>query len=136
MVQVRRGATLRQRECRPSVMARLLAYALCAALAAEFNCAWARRGITLGLGIGVAKVYATIGAIGFESRIDDGAIGTVTNLAARLCARAAPGEILVDRKTVGAVEGLVATEDIGERELRGFSRPVLAAKILGLKPAG
>jgi class 3 adenylate cyclase len=117
-------------------MARLLAYALCAALAAELNCAWARRGITLGLGMGVAKGYATIGAIGFESRIDYGAIGTVTNLAARLCARAAPGEILVDRKTVGAVEGLVATEDIGERELRGFSRPVLAAKIHGLKPAG
>jgi adenylate cyclase len=102
--------------------------------AAGLNAVWQRRGIELGLAIGIAKGYATIGAIGFEHRVDYGAIGTVTNLAARLCAKAAAGEILVDRKTVAAVEALADCEEIGTLELHGFSRPVPAARVLAVKP--
>jgi adenylate cyclase len=100
--------------------------------AEDLNAVWQRRGIELGLAIGIAKGYATIGAIGFEHRIDYGAIGTVTNLAARLCSKAAAGEILADRKTVAAVEPFAACEDIGVLELHGFSRPVAAARVLGM----
>jgi class 3 adenylate cyclase len=95
---------------------------------------WHRRGIELGLGIGIAEGYATIGAIGFENRLDYGAIGTVTNLAARLCGEAASGEILTNRKTLAEVEQLVDAEEIGELPLKGFGRPVPVARIVGLKP--
>jgi DNA-binding response OmpR family regulator len=96
---------------------------------------WSRHGFALGLGIGIAHGFATIGAIGFENRIDYGAIGTVTNLAARLCAEAAAGEILVERETLSAVEPLAEFEVLEPLCLRGFSRPVEAARILGLRPA-
>jgi class 3 adenylate cyclase len=96
---------------------------------------WSRHGFALGLGIGIAHGFATIGAIGFENRIDYGAIGTVTNLAARLCAEAAAGEILVERETLSAVEPLAEFELLEPLCLRGFSRPVEAARILGLRPA-
>ncbi len=94
---------------------------------------WHRRGIELGLGIGIAQGYATIGAIGFENRLDYGAIGTVTNVAARLCGEAASGEILTNRKTLAEVEQLVDAEQIGELPLKGFSRPVPVARIVGFK---
>jgi adenylate cyclase len=94
---------------------------------------WRRRGFELGLGIGIAQGYATIGAIGFEDRVDYGAIGTVTNLAARLCAEATAGQILAERKTLAAVEHLVDVEPLGPLTLRGFSRAIVAAKILALK---
>jgi adenylate cyclase len=94
---------------------------------------WRRHGFALGLGIGIAHGPATIGAIGFEHRIDYGAIGTVTNLAARLCAEAAADEILVERKTLSAVEALTDFEVIEPLCLRGFSSPVEAARILGLR---
>jgi adenylate cyclase len=96
---------------------------------------WRRHGFALGLGIGIAHGFATIGAIGFEHRMDYGAIGTVTNLAARLCAEAAADEILVERKTLSAVESLTEFEVIEPLCLRGFSHPVEAARILGLRPA-
>lgn len=95
---------------------------------------WQRRGIELGLAIGIAEGYATIGAIGFEDRIDYGAIGTVTNLAARLCGEAASGQILTNRRTLARVEALVACEEIGELALKGFSRPVAAVNLLALRP--
>jgi class 3 adenylate cyclase len=94
---------------------------------------WRRRGIELGLGIGIAQGYATIGAIGFEDRVDYGAIGTVTNLAARLCAQAKAGQILVAQRAYAAVEDLVAAESLGELELKGFARPVPAVQIRGLR---
>lgn len=103
--------------------------------AAQLNAAWQRRGFDLGLGIGIAEGFATIGAIGFEDRIDYGAIGTVTNLAARLCAKAAGGEILADCKTMAAVEDLFVAEAIAPLELHGFSRPVAAVRVLGTRPA-
>src|SRR5262249_48085541 len=79
--------------------------------------------------------YATIGAIGFEGRWDYGAIGTVTNLAARLCGEAQPGQILVSRKLHGVVEDFVIGVPVGELSLKGFSRPVTAYNVTGLKPA-
>ena len=75
---------------------------------------WTRRGHDLGFGIGIAQGYATLGRIGFEGRFDYAAIGTVTNLAARLCAEAADGQILVTQRALAAAEDVVATDALGE----------------------
>ncbi len=96
---------------------------------------WRKLGYDLGFGIGVAQGYATIGAIGFEGRWDYGAIGNVTNLAARLCAEAKPGQILVSRRILATVEGLVDAEPVGEITLKGFSKPVATFNVLRLKDA-
>lgn len=101
--------------------------------AAALGRVWQRRGIELGLGIGIAEGYATIGAIGFEDRVDYGAIGTVSNLAARLCAEAKPGQILVSQRVVGDVDDNVVAESVGELPLKGFGKPVPAAEIKGLR---
>ncbi|MEZ0448558.1 adenylate/guanylate cyclase domain-containing protein [Cellulomonas sp. ICMP 17802] len=85
---------------------------------------WSRRGHQLGFGVGVAQGYATLGRIGFEGRSDYAAIGSVTNLAARLCAAAAAGQVLVSQRVFSAVEDRVDGRPMGELELRGFSRPV------------
>ncbi|MGH7313179.1 MAG: adenylate/guanylate cyclase domain-containing protein, partial [Candidatus Rokuibacteriota bacterium] len=85
---------------------------------------------------GVADGYATLGAIGFEGRWDYGAIGTVTNLAARLCGEAKGGQILVPGRVLSAVEHLVAAEEIGALSLKGFSRSVPTFHVLGLKGSG
>jgi class 3 adenylate cyclase/CheY-like chemotaxis protein len=90
---------------------------------------WRRQGFELGIGIGIAQGYATIGAIGFEGRWDYGAIGGVTNLAARLCAEAGPAQILIDRKVLARVEHLVAFDPLGELGLKGFPQPVAAFDI-------
>src|SRR6266550_3735695 len=76
------------------------------------------------LGVGIAQGYATIGAIGFEGRWDYGAIGTVTNLAARLCGEAKGGQILVSRRVASSAEALVDAEPVGALTLKGFARPV------------
>ena len=94
---------------------------------------WRERGFDLDFGAGVAQGYATIGAIGFEGRIDYGAIGTVTNLAARLCGDAAPGQILMSRRVLTSVQDLVEFEDAGERELKGFLKPVATFNVVGLR---
>jgi class 3 adenylate cyclase len=94
---------------------------------------WRRRGIDLGLGIGIAEGYATIGAIGFEDRMDYGAIGTVTNLAARLCGEAKAGQILVSARVLCDVEELVTAEAAGDLALKGFARPLAVSSILGLR---
>lgn len=91
---------------------------------------WRRRGYELDLGIGIAQGFATLGGIGFEGRIDYGAIGTVTNLAARLCGEARGGEILVSRRVMAALEGGCRTEPAGELALKGFHRPVPAYRVL------
>ena len=83
-----------------------------------------RSGFELGLGVGIAQGYATLGAIGFEGRWDYAAIGNVTNLAARLCAEAKAGQILADRKTMAALDGVFEFDPVGPFELKGFSKPV------------
>jgi adenylate cyclase len=100
------------------------------------NVGWHKLGYDLDFGVGIAQGYATIGAIGFEGRLDYGAIGTVTNLAARLCGEAKPGQILVPRRLIGTVEDLVEIEPVGELPLKGFSRPVTTFNIVQLKGGG
>jgi class 3 adenylate cyclase/CheY-like chemotaxis protein len=85
---------------------------------------WRKRGWELALGVGIAQGYATIGAIGFEGRLDYGAIGTVTNLSARLCSDAGAGQILVSGRVAAAVETLIDAEDLGTVTLKGLARPV------------
>jgi adenylate cyclase len=99
----------------------------------ELRGGWLKRGYDLDLGIGFATSYATLGNIGFEERMDYGAVGNVTNLAARLCDEAKGGQILTNQKTLSKVEDLVEAEPVGERQLKGFGRPVSAFNIVGLK---
>jgi class 3 adenylate cyclase/CheY-like chemotaxis protein len=99
----------------------------------ELGTRWRKRGHELDVGIGIAQGFATIGAIGFEGRLDYGAVGTVTNLAARLCGEAKAGEILVSQRLLGAVETLAEAKPVGELSLKGFSKPVPAFNVVGLK---
>jgi class 3 adenylate cyclase len=94
---------------------------------------WAARGYELSHGIGIAQGYATLGAIGFEGRWDYGAIGTVTNLAARLCAEAAADQVLVSQRVAANVSDLVEVDDLRAVTLRGFHRPVPACTVRALK---
>src|SRR5262245_27002042 len=97
---------------------------------------WRWRGCDLGLGMGIAKGYATIGAIGFEGRHDYAAIGPVTNLAFRLCTEAKPDQILISQRIHAAVADLVNVKDVGPLQLKGFQRPVAAYEIVDLKQPG
>lgn len=94
---------------------------------------WRRRGYDLGFGSGIAVGYATCGRIGFEGRFDYGAIGTVTNLAARLCGEAQAEQILASQRVDLAVEDLVMAEPAGELTLKGFARPIRAYSITSLR---
>jgi adenylate cyclase len=97
---------------------------------------WRKLGHELDFGVGIAQGYATIGAIGFEGRWDYGAIGTVTNLAARLCGEARPGQILVSRRLYAAIDTLVEADPIGELSLKGFAKPVTAFNVLRARAMG
>jgi class 3 adenylate cyclase len=99
----------------------------------DLTAKWRKLGHDLDFGVGIAKGYATIGAIGFEGRWDYGAIGTVTNLASRLCGEANPGQILISQRLLAGVEELIEVEKVGEVSLKGFHRPVTAYNILRLK---
>jgi class 3 adenylate cyclase len=99
----------------------------------ELSVVWRKRGHQLGVGLGVAQGYATIGAIGFEGRWDYGAIGTVANLAARLCGEAKAGQILASTRVADAVEDIVAGDAVDPLTLKGFHRPMPAVDIVGLK---
>ncbi len=99
----------------------------------ELTVKWRKLGHDLDFGVGIAQGYATIGAIGFEGRWEYGAIGSVPNLAARLCGEAKPGEILVPQRLLGKVEDVVEAESAGELTLKGFHRPVSAYNVLRLK---
>ncbi len=101
----------------------------------ELSRDWSRRGNDLGFGIGIAQGYATLGRIGFEGRSDYAAIGSVTNLAARLCAAAAAGEILVAQRVFSAAEHVAEGRSVGELELKGFSRPIRTFAVTGPVPA-
>ena len=99
---------------------------------AELAAGWSRQGHDLGFGIGIAQGFATLGRIGFDGRFDYAAIGSVTNLAARLCSVAGPGQILVAQRVFTAAEGIASGESVGELDLRGFSRPIRAFAVTGI----
>lgn len=100
---------------------------------AELAQRWARSGFELGLGIGISVGYATLGRIGFEGHYGYAAIGSVANLAARLCAVAEPGQIVLSRRAYTHVEPMVTAEPLGSFTLKGFSRPVEAFGVTGPK---
>jgi class 3 adenylate cyclase len=97
---------------------------------------WRRSGFDLGLGIGIATGYATLGRIGFRDRVDYAAIGTVVNLAARLCAEAAHEQILLPARTHAIVESLVEARARGDVAMKGFERPVRVVEIIALAADG
>jgi len=99
----------------------------------ELAVRWRKLGHDLDFGVGIAQGYATIGAIGFEGRMDYGAIGSVTNLASRLCAEARPGQILIQRRVFAAVEELINATPLGELALKGFSRPIPTYEVGALR---
>ena len=99
----------------------------------ELQAAWRKRDDQLGFSIGIAQGYATIGAIGFEGRRDYGAIGTVTNLAARLCGEATDRQILVSSRVAIAAESLADAHEVGALTLKGLSRPARTFNIGELK---
>jgi class 3 adenylate cyclase len=91
---------------------------------------WRNRGHSLGFGVGIALGYATLGQIGFEQRLEYAAIGSVTNLASRLCDEAKAGQIVVSRRVYGMVEQWVDGKPLDDLQLKGFNHPVLAVEIL------
>ena len=101
--------------------------------AGEHAIKWKRRGHELGFSVGLANGYATMGAIGFEGRRDYGAIGSVCNLAARLCSEAKDGQIFVSHRVFGKIEQNVKTEFVGELSLKGFHRPVPTYNVVAMK---
>jgi class 3 adenylate cyclase len=100
---------------------------------AALTAGWTKRGLDLGIGIGIALGYATLGTIGFERRVEYTAIGSVINLASRLCDEAKPGQIIVSRRVFSEVEAIVEAVDLGALELKGFSRPVPAYEIVEVR---
>jgi class 3 adenylate cyclase len=90
---------------------------------------WRRKGHTLGFGVGIAAGYATLGQIGFEQRREYTAIGSVINLASRLCDEARPGQVIASQRAFSAVEPHVEAATIGELNLKGFAKPVAAYEI-------
>jgi class 3 adenylate cyclase len=98
--------------------------------ARELIVAWSRHGCELGFGAGIAQGFATLGQIGFSERSGYTAIGTVCNLAARLCAEAKDGQILISSRIAEAVEGVARLEDLGNLELKGLRRPVAAFNVV------
>jgi adenylate cyclase len=93
---------------------------------------WTKIGHDLGLGIGIAAGYATLGMVGFEGRFEYTPLGSVVNMAARLCAEARPDQILVNRRVHAATDELVKTEAVGEIALKGISRPTAAFNVISL----
>jgi adenylate cyclase len=96
---------------------------------------WSRQGYDLDFGVGIAQGHATLGQIGFEGRYDYSAIGSVSNLAARLCAEAAPRQILISQRVYSAADDIIVADPVGELALRGFSRPTRAYNVVGLDEA-
>jgi adenylate cyclase len=115
----------------PALRAVRLAVAMRGAVA-SLAPSWAARGHEIGFGVAVAQGYATIGRIGFADRFDYSAIGTVTNLAARLCDEARDGQILVTRRIAAAIDNLAEFAPLGDLTLKGLSRPVAVSNVRGL----
>lgn len=99
----------------------------------QLSAEWARRGYELGFGVGIALGYATIGCIGFDGRLDYSAIGSIPNLAARLCSKAKNQQILVSQRFAAAIEDKAVLAPVGSLELKGFHRPFLTFEVAGWK---
>jgi class 3 adenylate cyclase len=119
----------------PALQAVLMALELRDALGA-LTATWSRLGNEIGFGIGIAHGFATLGTIGFEGRFDYAAIGTVSNVASRLCDEAKPGQILISPRVLTKVEKAVQVEPVGEFELKGIRRPLAAYNVVGAVSAG
>ena len=114
----------------PALQAVLMALEVRDAIGA-LTTTWSRLGHEIGFGIGIAHGFATLGTIGFEGRFDYAAIGTVSNVASRLCDEAKPGQILISPRVLMKVENAVEVEPVGEFELKGIRRPLAAYNVLG-----
>jgi class 3 adenylate cyclase len=113
----------------PALQAVLMALEMREAMGALTE-TWRRWGHEIGFGIGIAHSFATLGTIGFEGRFDYAAIGTVSNVASRLCDEAKPGQILISPRVLTKVENAVQVEPIGEFELKGIRRPLAAYNVV------
>jgi class 3 adenylate cyclase len=100
----------------------------------ELTAAWRKRGHELDFSLGVALGYATIGRIGFEGRYDYGAVGSVLNLASRLCDAAEPGQIVVSQRVLAEVEEIVEAEPLGALRLKGFGKALEAFAVTTAVP--
>ena len=118
----------------PALQAVLMALEMREAIGALTE-TWRRWGHDIGFGIGIAHGFATLGTIGFEGRFDYAAIGTVSNVASRLCDEAKPGQILISPRVLTKVENAVTVEPIGEFELKGIRRPLAAYNVVAASPS-
>jgi class 3 adenylate cyclase len=100
---------------------------------AELTLAWRQRGHAIGFGVGIAQGFATIGQVGFDQRVEYSAVGTVTNLAARLCNEAVDGQIVVSQRIANGIDGSANMTSLGELTLKGLSRPVQAFNVEHLR---
>jgi len=118
----------------PALQAVLMAIEMRAAIEGLIE-KWRKLGHEIGFGIGIAHGFATLGTIGFEGRFDYAAIGTVSNVASRLCDEAKPGQILISPRVLMAVEKDIMVEPVGDFALKGIRRPLTAYNVLGTKAA-
>jgi adenylate cyclase len=118
----------------PALHAVLMALEMRDAIAALTE-TWRRWGHDIGFGIGIAHGFATLGTIGFEGRFDYAAIGTVSNVASRLCDEAKPGQILISPRVLTKVENAVKVEPVGEFALKGIRRPIAAYNVIAAAPS-
>jgi class 3 adenylate cyclase len=116
----------------PALQAVLMALEVRNALGALTQ-TWSRLGHEIGFGIGIAHGFATLGTIGYEGRFDYAAIGTVSNVASRLCDEAKPGQILISARVLTKVEDAVNVEPAGEFELKGIRRPLAAYNVVAIQ---
>ena len=117
----------------PALQAVLMAIELRNALGALTQ-TWSRLGHEIAFGIGIAHGFATLGTIGFEGRFDYAVIGTVSNVASRLCDEAKPGQILISPRVLTKVENALKVEPVGEFELKGIRRPLAAYNVIAATP--
>ena len=118
----------------PALQAILMAIDMRAAIG-ELIEKWRKLGHDIGFGIGIAHGFATLGTIGFEGRFDYAAIGTVSNVASRLCDEAKPGQILISPRVLMAVEKDITVQPVGEFKLKGISRPLATYNVLSAASA-
>jgi GAF domain-containing protein len=116
----------------PALQAVLMALEVRDAIGA-LTATWSRLGHEIGFGIGIAHGFATLGTIGFEGRFDYAAIGTVSNVASRLCDEAKPGQILISPRVLMKVENAVKVEPVGEFQLKGIRRPLAAYNVIAVQ---